>query len=89
VSITIMATILPTAAGTTVSNQGSAAFDGDGNGTNESTAPTDDPGVAGSANPTSFAVAGAVVAIPTLSWIGLALLAGMLIAAGWFLSRRG
>src|SRR5204863_9667826 len=34
VTITVTATILPSAAGTTVSNQGSFAFDTDGNGTN-------------------------------------------------------
>ena len=54
VTITIVATVLPTAAGANVSNQGSVAFDADGNGSNESTALTDDPGVAGSANPTVF-----------------------------------
>ena len=54
VTITIVATVLPAAAGANVSNQGSVAFDADGNGSNESTALTDDPGVAGSANPTVF-----------------------------------
>ena len=45
VTITITATILPTAAGTTVSNQGTISYDSDGNGTNDATAQTDDPGV--------------------------------------------
>ena len=39
-----------------MSNQGTASFDADGNGSNESTALTDDPGVAGAADPTSFTV---------------------------------
>src|SRR6185312_11185864 len=65
VTITITATILPAAAGTTVSNQGTISFDADGNGTNESTAQTDDPAVGGAANPTSITVPG-TVQIPTL-----------------------
>ncbi|HEX3553658.1 MAG TPA: carboxypeptidase regulatory-like domain-containing protein [Thermoanaerobaculia bacterium] len=79
VTITITATILPAAAGNTVSNQGTIAFDGDGNGTNESTAQTDDPGVAGAANPTSIQVAAAPGDIPTLSTFGLLLL-GLVLA---------
>ena len=54
VTITIVATVLPTAAGTNVNNQGSVAFDADGNGSNESTALTNDPGVAGGCQPTVF-----------------------------------
>lgn len=57
VTITITATIpVATANGVVVSNQGTVNFDADGNGTNESTALTDDPGVAGAANPTNFTV---------------------------------
>ena len=55
VTITIGATIAPsTAAGTAVSNQGTVSFDADGNGTNESTSLTDDPGVPGAADATTF-----------------------------------
>jgi uncharacterized repeat protein (TIGR01451 family) len=80
VTITIKATILPTAAGQTVSNQGTIAFDSDGNGTNESSAQTDDPGAAGAANPTSVQVAAApAIPIPTLSQLGLLFL-GMALA---------
>ena len=39
-----------------VSNQGTASFDADGNGSNEATALTDDPGAGGAADPTSFTV---------------------------------
>ncbi len=74
VTITITATILPAAAGTTVSNQGTISFDADGNGTNESTAQTDDPTKPGTADATTIQVA-ALAAIPTLSTFGLALLA--------------
>jgi uncharacterized repeat protein (TIGR01451 family) len=56
VTITINATINSGTAGNTISNQGTISYDGDGNGTNESTSLTDDPGVAGSSNPTSFTV---------------------------------
>ena len=56
VTITITATVNAGTAGTTIANQGTAAFDADGNGTNESTVLTDDPAVTGPANPTSFAV---------------------------------
>jgi uncharacterized repeat protein (TIGR01451 family) len=57
VTLTITATVNPAAGGATVSNQGSIAFDGDGNGTNDSTALTDDPGTAAPGDPTAFAVA--------------------------------
>jgi uncharacterized repeat protein (TIGR01451 family) len=42
--------------GTTISNQGTINFDADGNGTNESSALTDDPGLPGADDPTSFDV---------------------------------
>ncbi|HEY4575609.1 MAG TPA: DUF11 domain-containing protein, partial [Thermoanaerobaculia bacterium] len=80
VTITITATILPAAAGQTVSNQGSIAYDSNGDGTNESTAQTDDPGVAGAANPTNIVVPASTIAIPTLSTWGLLVL--MLALAG-------
>lgn len=70
VTITISATI---AAGTPpgpVSNQGSVAFDADGNGTNESSAQTDDPGVAGAADPTVFTVVSPAVVSATKSVSG-------------------
>ncbi len=57
VTITITATIpAATANGLVISNQGTVNFDADGNGTNEATAQTDDPGVAGVANPTNLTV---------------------------------
>jgi uncharacterized repeat protein (TIGR01451 family) len=57
VTITIHATIKTGTALQTVTNQGTAGYDADGNGTNESSTFTDDPAVAGKADPTSFKVA--------------------------------
>ncbi len=90
VTITITATILPAAAGETVSNQGTIAYDADGNGTNEASAQTDDPGVAGSENPTSFFLGdGFDPEIPTLDTVGLVLLALLLALGGaWALRRK-
>lgn len=57
VTIIINATINLGTGGMTVANQGTAFFDGDGNGTNEGSVPTDDPGVGGATDPTVFTVA--------------------------------
>lgn len=65
VTITITATINAGTGGTTISNQGSISYDGNGDGTNEGTSLTDDPGTAPANDPTSFAVA--VVATPTIT----------------------
>jgi uncharacterized repeat protein (TIGR01451 family) len=55
VTITIQATIqVTTPGGTSVSNQGTVRYDGDADGTNETTLPTDDPGQPGTADPTTF-----------------------------------
>jgi fimbrial isopeptide formation D2 family protein len=67
VTITVNATINPTVAlGTTVSNQATVSYDADVNGTNESTALSDDPGVAGASDPTDF-----VVVSPTMDFYTL------------------
>ena len=66
VTVTIQAWILPAAANLTVSNQATFAYDADLNGTNETTGLSDDPGVAGSANATSF-VAGPLPVVPTVT----------------------
>jgi uncharacterized repeat protein (TIGR01451 family) len=87
VTITINATILPSAAGTTVSNQGTIAYDSDSNGTNDASAVTDDPTLGGTDDPTSFDVA-AVVTIPTLGVLGLALLLTALAGAALLRLRR-
>ena len=89
VTITINATVKANACGTVISNQGMVAFDANGNGTNESTLLTDDPGTAAADDPTSFAVAPCanVVEVPTLSESGLVALA-LLLAGGALLVMR-
>jgi len=58
VTVTIQATVeAATALGAVVSNQGSVRYDGDGDGTNETTVPTDDPGPPGASDATAFTVA--------------------------------
>ena len=56
VTLTINATINAGTAGQTVSSQGTVNFDADHNGSNEASRLTDDPGVAGPTNPTTFVV---------------------------------
>lgn len=56
VTVTVQATINAGTATTTISNQGSVAFDANGDGVNEGSAVTDDPAVAGATDPTSFFV---------------------------------
>jgi uncharacterized repeat protein (TIGR01451 family) len=57
VTITINATVKPTVAlDTTISNQATISYDANVDGTNESTALTDDPSVAGASDPTDFVV---------------------------------
>jgi uncharacterized repeat protein (TIGR01451 family) len=56
VIITITATIGEGAGGQVISNQGQIIFDADDNGINDSITLTDDPGVVGSSDPTSFTV---------------------------------
>ena len=84
VTITIHATVgAAVPVGTTVSNQGTASFDTDGDGTNDGSAGTDDPAVAGAADPTLFVVvARSVIEVPALGLTGLALLAFALAVAG-------
>jgi uncharacterized repeat protein (TIGR01451 family) len=92
VTITINAIIkVAVAPGTTISNQGTIAYDADGNGTNEASAVTDDPATTPQGDPTSFEVgaAPAVPEVPALDGLGLALLAALLSLSGaWVLRRR-
>jgi uncharacterized repeat protein (TIGR01451 family) len=87
VTITITAVVNTGFNGQTVSNQGTINFDADGNGTNESTALTDDPAVGGANDPTNFVIP-AIAQIPTLSTVGLAALALLLAAGAMLLLRR-
>jgi len=54
VTVTIHAAIKATTLPGTIANQATVYFDADGNGTNEATALTDDPGSPGANDPTSF-----------------------------------
>jgi uncharacterized repeat protein (TIGR01451 family) len=90
VTITIHATIdANVAAGTTLTNQASFAYDADGNGTNESSGVTDDPAVRGPADPTAIVVGGGEpVPVPTLDETGLLLLTLLLAMGGAVMLRR-
>jgi uncharacterized repeat protein (TIGR01451 family) len=87
VTITITATINPGAGGTQILNQGQISYDGIGDGTNDATRLTDDPGQAGPSNPTAFSVLAAGV-IPTTGTFGLVLLLTLLAGAGVLALRR-
>jgi uncharacterized repeat protein (TIGR01451 family) len=77
VTITITATIEPGHEGETLSNQATHLYDGDANGTNESTTLSNDPGTAALNDPTAFVV---FAPIPAASELGLLLLALALVA---------
>jgi uncharacterized repeat protein (TIGR01451 family) len=71
VTITITATIKAGFVGT-VTNQGSLSYDGDLNGSNETTALTDSPSLPGASDPTTFVIAtGSAAEVPTVSELGL------------------
>jgi hypothetical protein len=76
VTITINATINANATGT-ISNQGTVFVDLDNNGTNESSAPTNDPSTVAADDPTTF-TALANAPIPALSPLMLLALAALL-----------
>ncbi len=87
VTITINASILPSATGT-ISNQGTIFYDPEGDGTNTSSRQTDDPAAGGASNPTIFALAVAIE-VPTLSeYALLALMLAMAFAAFAMLRRQ-
>ncbi len=88
VTITITATVNPGTIGQSISNQGTIHYDGDGNGSNEATAATDDPAVGGATDPTVIVVTGSVLEIPTLSGLGIAALALVLAGLALALLRR-
>lgn len=89
VTITIDALIdTGLSAGIAISNQGTVQFDADGNGTNESTASTDDAAVGGAGDATIFQIAAPEVPIPTLSPTLLAALALMFATIGLMTLRN-
>ncbi len=90
VTITIEAVIDAGTGGQTIANQGTVNFDADGDGTNESSGTTDDPGVPGGADPTEIVIGQqpAIVEVPTLSGLGFAALALLLAAFAVATLRR-
>jgi uncharacterized repeat protein (TIGR01451 family) len=90
VTITVNAIINGCFEGQTISNQATHLYDADGNGTNETTAVSDDPGTGAANDPTSFVAAAcaAAAAIPTTSELGLLILAvGLAMMAAWKIAR--
>ncbi|MFN7960444.1 MAG: S8 family serine peptidase [Thermoanaerobaculia bacterium] len=87
VTLTINAVIASIPTSGQISNQGFANIDSDGNGSNESTVPTDDPALPGAADATVITVQ-AALDIPTLGELGLGLLATALAALGLLWLRR-
>ncbi len=88
VTITIPATIpAATPPGTTINNQGTVSYDSDGDMVNDTTVLTDGPG-ATVGDPTPFVVGAAPAAVPTLSDLGLVVLALMLSSGALFVLRR-
>lgn len=90
VTLTITATVKPAAVGAVVTNQGTVAYDSNGGGTNSALSVTDDPGVGGVSDPTSFTIAAlpAAAAIPTLSDWALMGLASFVVMLGLAHMRR-
>jgi uncharacterized repeat protein (TIGR01451 family) len=87
VTITITALVNTGTAGATISNQGTVFFDADGNGTNESSVLTDNPATGAVDDPTTFVVT-SLAQVPTLSELGLALLALLLASGALVMMRR-
>jgi uncharacterized repeat protein (TIGR01451 family) len=88
VTITITAIVNTGTHGQTINNQGTVFFDADGNGTNESSILTDaTPNSGGATDPTPIVVGG-IAAIPTLSTVGLAMLALLLMGGAMLILRR-
>lgn len=85
VAITIQANIVSGAGGSTVTNQGTAFFDRNGDGANEASVATDDPALPGTADSTPFIIQGP---IPALSGTWLILLFILLGGVGVWLARR-
>ena len=77
--------------GTLLSNSATLSYDGDGDGTNEATASSDDPGVGGTADPTTFTVLAPILAVdvPAAETWGLVLLTLLLVGFAWPRLGRG
>jgi hypothetical protein len=85
VTVTILAQVgNALAIGTTITNQATVSYDSDGNGTNETSVLSDDPGTGTGGDPTTVTVtlgADGVAVVPALDGVGLGLLT-LLVALG-------
>jgi uncharacterized repeat protein (TIGR01451 family) len=89
VTITIVAMVNLGTAGQTISNQGVASYDTNGDGLDDTGALTDDPSTPADGDPTSVVAQQAALAeVPTLSGLGLAVLVLALAGAALLLLRR-
>jgi len=89
VTITIVAMVKVGTAGQTISNQGVVSVDADSDGVADLGVLTDDPATPADGDPTNVvALAASVVQVPTLSGLGLTVLALALTAAALLLLRR-
>ncbi len=87
-TITIEATIGSLVGNGTIVNQGTVNFDADGNGTNESSALTDDPTVPGGADGTALVVGDLLESRPSRKPASCSL-AALVAGAAWLALRRG
>ncbi|MBK9965112.1 MAG: M36 family metallopeptidase [Holophagales bacterium] len=87
VTVTVTATILNAPLGTPVTNQAGLLYDADLDGTSETTALSDDPGVSGASDPTEFLIQRDAALVPTVSGFGLLALALGVLAVAWSLLR--
>jgi hypothetical protein len=87
VTVTMTATIGDLGEGTLVSNQGTARYDADGDGTSDATALTDDPATPAPDDATVFEV-GKATGIPLTNPAGRVLFAVLQALAGTVLVRR-
>lgn len=88
VTVTLEADVLAPP-GTEISNQAIVRYDSDNDGSNDTTAPSDDPTSTASGDATLFVVGAIVLEIPTLGEWGLNLLTlGLLVSAAAILRRR-
>ncbi len=92
VTVTILAQVgAGLTVGASISNQATVSYDADGNGTNETSVPSDDPETGAVGDPTTSIVtlgAGGVTVVPTLDGFGLGLLAGLVALGGALLLGR-
>jgi uncharacterized repeat protein (TIGR01451 family) len=89
VTIGIVATVNAGTGGQAISNQGTISYDSNGDGTNDASGVTDDPGTVAGGDPTTVVGQGPPApAVPTLSEVGLAALCLALAGAALLLLRR-